>query len=753
MRLLLLALIATTTIPSLLAQDGLSLVRSLREQHDQTIWKSERLAQDYETAFIELWDKLRACGNQYAPFYEFAFNTIDRPRLSEALSLPEGISTQSHSPQSESPWTRSEFGQALKAFEDRGFRIEQTEWHHSKFETPESEAARSEFSFALHARGPAPESHAYIVRGILDVSWNAEPNSNGRFEPNHIGLKKVDVLTRKQEAPFEEELWMESKAGSTPYSTVLVEDLNADGLSDIVFPKSNKIYYNEGDFKFRESHLTTFAIRSRTTAAILVDLDLDGNIEYVVASHEAPYLFAYTYNVDTETFDGKPFGIWKSESPLIIAMLAAGDLTGDGYPELYLGPSTPAYEGGKMPTPYFDANDGNPAYLLRNTGGLRYEDISDQTDMAAKRGRRAYVASMLDLNNDQRMDMVVTSDFSGIDFYENTGGTLKDRTNDWIDNRSLFGMSQTFADFNRDGHMDLLAVGMSSTTARRLEQMGLGRTEFPDHQTMRMRIAYGNRLYYGNGKGDFRQNEHSENIARSGWSWGSSSLDFNNDSYPDMFISNGFLSKGTARDYCTNFWTHDIYEEKNVTTSQISKYFNTFGPKALVGGNKMGWNPYEKDHLYLNLSGEGFVNVAYLFGVSNGGDGRAVIGEDFDNDGRVDLLLVEQDSINASERVYFYKNRLPSAGRNWIGFDLNSSKGNALIGTRVRLIGEGYETERVYTLGEAYSGQTPSKIHFGLGKFKTIKRVEAIWPDGSKTVLPKPEPNRYHAISQQTADR
>ena len=167
----------------------------------------------------------------------------------------------------------------------------------------------------------------------------------------------------------------------------------------------------------------------------------------------------------------------------------------------------------------------------------------------------------------------------------------------------------------------------------------------------------------------------------------------------------------------------------------------------------MGWNPYEKDHLYLNLSGEGFVNVAYLFGVSNGGDGRAVIGEDFDNDGRVDLLLVEQDSINASERVYFYKNRLPSAGRNWIGFDLNSSKGNALIGTRVRLIGEGYETERVYTLGEAYSGQTPSKIHFGLGKFKTIKRVEAIWPDGSKTVLPKPEPNRYHAISQQTADR
>lgn len=748
MRFPLLSLIAIATISSLPAQDDISLVRSLREQHDQTIWKSERLAQDYETAFIELWDELRACGNQYTPFHKFPFKTIDRLHLSEIRRLPEAISIQSHSSQNESPWTHSEFGEALRVFERQGFRIEQTEWHHSKFEAPKNEAARSEFSFALHARGPVPDSRAYIVRGVLDISWHAEPNSTGIYEPNHIGLKKIDVLTRKQAAPFKEQLWLESKAGSTPYSTVLVEDLNADGLSDIVFPKLNKIYYNEGEFKFREAPLTTFAIRSRTTAAILVDLDLDGNIEYVVASHEAPYLFAYTYNSDTESFDGKPFGIWKSESPLVIAMLAAGDLTGDGYPELYLGPSTPAYEDGKMPTPYFDANDGNPAYLLRNTGGLRYADIIDNTDLSAKRGRRAYVASILDLNNDQRMDMVVTSDFSGIDFYENTGGTLKDRTNDWVDDRSLFGMSQTFADFDRDGSMDLLAVGMSSTTARRLEQMGLGRTEFPDHQAMRMRIAHGNRLYYGNGNGDFRQNEHSEDIARSGWSWGSSSLDFNNDSYPDMFISNGFLSKGTARDYCTNFWTHDIYKEKNVSTSQISKYFNTFGPKALVGGNKMGWNPYEKDHLYLNLSGEGFVNIAYLFGVSNGGDGRAVIGEDFDNDGRVDLLLVEQDSMNASERVYIYKNQLPPIDRNWIGFNLISSKGKALIGTRIRLIGEGYETERVYTLGEAYSGQTPSKIHFGLGKSKTILSVEAIWPDSSKTVLPTPESNRYHAISQ-----
>ena len=189
--------------------------------------------------------------------------------------------------------------------------------------------------------------------------------------------------------------------------------------------------------------LAKFPIKGQLTAAVIVDIDLDGLQEYVVASYGAPYLFAFKFNPETKHFDSKPFGIkhfdskpfgiWKSETPLVVHLIAAGDLTGDGYPELYLGPSTPAYEDGLMPTPYFDANDGKPAFLLRNNRGLTYSDISDATDVSKKRGRRAYVASMLDLNADQRMDFVVTSDFSGIDFYENTGGTLKDRTDDWVD--------------------------------------------------------------------------------------------------------------------------------------------------------------------------------------------------------------------------------------------------------------------------------------------------------------------------------
>jgi len=721
-------------------------IQKTREQRDSTIWKDERLAQDYETAFIKLWDDLRACGNLFQPLKDFRFESIERPNFSSSRKIIEDIEIWNHEEAPGPLLSRNEFVELLEQFESKGYEIDQTEWHHSKFSTQENGPPQSEFSFALHAKGPGPAHQRYILKGSLDVLWSDRKTLGGVTLPDQLGFKELTVMTRSLPAAFDECLWLESEERKTPYSIVNVQDLDGDGLADIVFPKANEIYYNDGNFSFSKTMLSKFPIKGQITAAIIVDLNLDGLDEYVVAIYGAPFLFAYTFNPETRQFDGKPFGIWKSESPLVVHLIAAGDLTGDGFPELYLGPSTPAYEDGLMPTPYFDANDGKPAFLLRNRGGLIYEDISEMTDVAKKRGRRAYVASMLDLNADRRMDFVVTSDFSGIDFYENTGGGLRDRTDEWVDDRSLFGMSQSFADFDRDGTLDILAVGMSSTTARRLERMGLGREEFPEHQQMRMRIAYGNRLYFGNGQGSFRQQPASEDTARSGWSWGSSALDFNNDGYPDIFIANGYLSKETARDYCSTFWTHDIYIDSSQKTSQLNEYFDIFGPKALVGGNQMGWNPFEKDHLYLNLSGEEFVNVAYLFGVSNGGDGRAVVGEDFDKDGRVDLLLVEQDSMKASERVYLYRNQLESDGK-WIGLNLSASPGDPIIGTSVRLITEDFQTEDVYTVGEAYSAQTPPNFHFGLGDSESVLKFEIRWPNGSVTEVENPDTGRYHAIS------
>ena len=64
-----------------------------------------------------------------------------------------------------------------------------------------------------------------------------------------------------------------------------------------------------------------------------------------------------------------------------------------------------------------------------------------------------------------------------------------------------------------------------TTTARRMEKMGLGRADMPTHNAMRMPMAYGNRLFLG-GRKTFKEAPYKDEVARTGWSWGTVAEDF-----------------------------------------------------------------------------------------------------------------------------------------------------------------------------------------------------------------------------------
>src|SRR5438477_13084440 len=64
---------------------------------------------------------------------------------------------------------------------------------------------------------------------------------------------------------------------------------------------------------------------------------------------------------------------------------------------------------------------------------------------------------------------------------------------------------------------------------------------------------------------------------------------------------------------------------------------------------------YERNRCYLNVRGQNFLDVSFLSGADNDGDGRSVVAADFRNDGRMDLL-VRQVSGGA---VLLYENRFP----------------------------------------------------------------------------------------------
>jgi hypothetical protein len=237
----------------------------------------------------------------------------------------------------------------------------------------------------------------------------------------------------------------------------------------------------------------------------------------------------------------------------------------------------------------------------------------------------------------------------------------------------------------------------------------------------------------------------SDSIARSGWSWGCSAFDFNNDGFPDVYIANGMESKQSVRDYEPEFWLHDIYVDDSVddltaTAYLTAKFDRTRGQGWSYGG-------YEKNRLYLNQRGESFVEIGHLMGVALEQDSRNVVADDLDGDGRMDLLVTTLEAWPAlKQTLRVYKNTLGDAG-NWIGFRFRETgAGKSPVGVTVSLQYDGHRVIRRIVTGDSFRSQQAGTAHFGLGAATRVESVEIRWPNGQVATVREPAVNRYHSI-------
>ena len=726
-------------------------LRRQRQQLDRTLWSQEELAQDYGRAIVRLWDELKAGDAKLevlsaAPFDRLTLGrAVQRRELDHGLRVVEYAGVDQPAPPSSS-YNPQEWRDALAELRARGYRLEMTDWHHEAFEV---DPPRSKFSVNLYARRPDHRRRLHI-HATLRVKWSQQPEHDpgrpdGRPHAQSVVLEEARIIERTG-GPFFEEAFRVDPPGRQggQLEPLLLYDLNGDGPSEVILAGSNRVLWNRADRLVSAPLLEHPAPMQR--AAILADFTGDGHADFICAGYgprDQGVLLLYRGDAEGR-FPARPTTISTDAHRLQnVVSLTAGDIDGDHDLDLWAAQYKPPYVRGQMPTPYYDANDGYPSYLFRNDGGGRFTDITEQAGLAAKRFRRTWSSSLVDLDDDGDPDLITVNDFAGIDLYHNDGTGRFTDVSETLPDRHNFGMSHTFDDFNGDGRMDVYTIGMSSPAARRLERMGLGRPDFPEHNRMRMRMAYGNRMYYGRPGGGFSIPPFNDRIARTGWSWGSSSFDFDNDGDADIYVGNGHVSAKSTADYCTTFWRHDIYTGDSEPDRAVNQLLNRYSLGDLYAGEQ-SWDGYQKNVLFMNRGG-GFINVAYPLGVGFQYDTRSVVSDDLDTDGRMDLLFVQRKRTEEGQRLHVIKNKGP-VGR-WIGVRLREhGDGFSPVGAEIILHTTGGTRSKRLTTGDSITSQHANIAHFGLGDKSDVQRIEVRWPNGEVSRIEQPRINRYYDV-------
>ncbi len=460
------------------------------------------------------------------------------------------------------------------------------------------------------------------------------------------------------------------------------------------------LYHNNGDGTFKDVTAGSGLDRDLGygQGVAVGDYDNDGYDDVLITSYGGLHLLHNEHGTGKFRDVTATVGLDRPQDRGYATSAAFGDYDNDGRLDLYVCHYCNWSQ--KLDKPCHDSDRRREyctpqiyepeSHRLYHNDGDHFTDVTHKAGIDRAAGRGLGVA-FLDYNGDGRQDIFVANDLTPNMLWRNNGdGTF---TNVALEagcaydgsGALLAGMGIGVADYDHSGQESLFVGNFSDKP---------------------------NTLYKNTGAGFFRDESISSGLAAPHMkflTFGCEFMDYDADGWPDLIVANGHVQVNA--DYRMEHITYK--ERKQLFHNQHSGTFTEVTDPALLG----------------DLS------------VPTVGRGLAV--GDYDNDGRLDVLINNQNGPAQLLR------NLDANGNHWVSFLPVGTRSNR-DGRHARftLVAGGVRQTAVARAGSSYLSHSDRRVYFGLGPDTRAPEAEVRWPSGTLDKLKNVSADAIYLVTE-----
>jgi len=520
------------------------------------------------------------------------------------------------------------------------------------------------------------------------------------------------------------------------HNGVSVADIDNDGFDDLYVCQPaglpNRLYRNRGDGTFEDITETSgLGILENTACALFADFNNDGLQDVILVRANGPLLFV---NEGKGKFREKPDAFHFANPPQgTFTGAAVADYDRDGWLDIYF--CLYAYYQGtgqyRYPSPYHDAENGPPNFLMRNQRDGTFRDVTAESGLNQNNTRYSFCCAWNDYNRDGWPDLYVVNDFGRKNLYRNNGdGTFTDIAAQAGVEDVGAGMSVCWLDHDNDGSDDLYVANMWAAAGERVSMQEIFKKDSPPRvRALYQKHAMGNSLFRNRG-GSFENATNSSGAGMGRWSWSSDAFDFDHDGFPDLYVTNGMvsgpLSEGSLQQDLNSFFWRQVVANSPDDERSVPAYEAGWGAiNELIRSDGI-WSGYERNVFYANNRDGRFSDLSAVVGLDFLEDGRAFALADLDHDGRLEIVLKNRNGPQLRILKNVMQDLPPS-----IAFHLEGKKSNRdAIGATITIKTEFGSQTRTVQCGSGFLSQHSRDVFFGLGEARGSVRAAIRWPSG-----------------------